>query len=71
MPPVCPCKPLVGWPKLSLAFAMKNKFAALYLTSGLRDNYYHEFRLMRRVAVDGKEGNIPLETRARIVCALR
>ena len=35
------------------------------------DNYDHEFRLMHRVAVDGKEGDIPLETWARIVCALR
>ena len=35
------------------------------------DTYDHEFCLMCRVALDGKEGDIPLETRARIVCALR
>ena len=33
--------------------------------------YDHEFRLMCRVALDGKEADIPLETRSRIVCALR
>ena len=35
------------------------------------DTYEHEFRLMCRVALDGKEGDILLETRARIVRALR
>ena len=34
------------------------------------DPYDHEFRLMCRVALDGKEVDIPLETRSGIVCAL-
>ena len=35
------------------------------------NTYDHEFHLICRVALDGKEGDIPLETWARIVCALR
>ena len=31
----------------------------------------HEFCLMCRVALDGKEGDIPVETRVCVVCALR
>ena len=35
------------------------------------DTYDHEFILMCRVAPDGKEAGIPLETRSLIVCAPR
>ena len=35
------------------------------------ETYDHELCLMCRVALDGKEADIPLETRSRIVCALR
>ena len=39
-------------------------FIALCLTPGLQVRTLdHEFRLMCRVALDGKEGDIPLETR--------
>ena len=47
-----------------------HSFVSYPRVAGL-DTYDHEFRLMCRVALDGKEGDIPLETRARIVCALR
>ena len=32
--------------------------------------YDHRFRLRCRVALDGKEGDIPVEGRSRVVCAL-
>ena len=57
---------------LELGLGTSNtRFVAWPLELGLGSHHDHEFRLMCRVALDGKEEDIPVETRSRIVCALR